>query len=177
MKQEINNKKEILNLTINKDKVDMINNNDVNLIMENIKDIFYEEVFLDNEEQTLEINEGLVFKRIEDYLKGFFNIKNNLPIQEVKEKPPVELEDLFQHPCLPYSKLTYYINNRGKNWMLPTIDDFERLSVNIKKNFQNDLYWSSTPYDHRSYWSFSFKTNKKIIVDINNYCYVILKQC
>lgn len=61
--------------------------------------------------------------------------------------------------------------------MLPTIDDLEHLPVNIKKNFQNDLYWSSTPYDHRSYWVFSFKTNKKIIADINNYCYVILKRC
>ena len=155
----------------------MVNNNDIDLIMEKIKDIFYEEVCIKHNEEldVLEIDEGRFFEKIDDYLKYFFDV--NLKDDDFKEKLPIELEDLFQHPCLPYSKLTYYINNRGKNWMLPTIDDFERLPVNIKKNFQNDLYWSSTPYDHRSYWVFSFKTNKKIIADINNYCYVILKRC
>jgi hypothetical protein len=174
MKQEINNKKEILNLDVNKDRIDMIDNNDVDLIIENIKDIFYEEVFIDNQEQIPQINEGLLFNRIEDYLKRFFNVKKNVIIQDVKEE--IELEEAYNHPCLPYSKLSHYLYNRGSNWSLLTIDDFISLPNNIKKNFNDDLYWSSTPYDHQNYWAFSFKNNKKVIVNINMYCYVILKK-
>jgi hypothetical protein len=174
MKQEINNKKEILNQDVNKDKIDMINSNDVDLIIENIKDIFYEEVFIDNQEQIPQINEGLLFNRIEDYLKGFFSVKKNVHIQEVKEE--IELEETYKHPCLPYSKLSHYLYNRGSNWSLLTIDDFISLPNSIKKNFDDDLYWSSTPYDHQNYWAFSFKNNKKVIVNINMYCYVILKK-
>jgi hypothetical protein len=178
MKQEINNKKEILNQDINKDKIDMINSNDVDLIIENIKDIFYEEVFIDNQEQIPQIKEGLLFNRIEDYLKEFFNVKNNLTVKEIKEaiKEAIELEEAYKYPCLPYSKLSHYLYNRGSNWSLLKIDDFINLPNSIKKNFDDDLYWSSTPYDHQNYWAFSFKNNKKVIVNINMYCYVILKK-
>lgn len=156
----------------------MVNQNDIELMIEKIKDIFYEEVSIKFDEQSgiSEIDEGLFFSRINESLKSFFDVnsKNNtIPI----DRKLIELEDLFEHPCLSYSKVTYYINNRGRNWILPTISDFENLPVEVKKNFTNDLYWSSTPYDHYNYWAFSFKRNKKVIVNINHYCYVILKRC
>lgn len=156
----------------------MVNNNDIDLIIEKIKDIFYDEVCIKRDEEldVLELDEGMFFEKTNDYLKSFFNVnlKNKIIY---RKKFPVELEDLFQHPLLSYDKVTSYVRNRGKHWDLLSIDDFDALPVNIKKNFDNDLYWSSTPYDHHSYWAFSFKTNKKVIVNRNNYCYVILKRC
>jgi hypothetical protein len=157
----------------------MIYDNDLKLIIENIKDIFYEEINIEYIEDSKDppfpqIDEGLFFDRLENYLKNFFNVKeeNKFPLI-VSE---IEWEDIFSHPSFPYSKVPQYIINRGKNWNLPSIDDFICMSNVLKKNFTNDLYWSSTPYDQDSYWAFSFKTNRKIITNKNLYCHVILKR-
>lgn len=156
-----------------------MNNDDLELIIENIKDIFYEEITIEYIDDSSEppfpqVDEGLFFDRLENYLKIFFNLKENNKI--ISNESSIEWEDIFNHPSFPYSKISQYVMNRGRGWDLPSIDDFVRMSNIQKKNFTNDLYWSCTPYDQNTYWAFSFKTNRKIATNKNLYCHVILKK-
>jgi hypothetical protein len=155
----------------------MIREKDMEKIIEDIKDLFYQEVDVDYLDLELdksihaEVNEGKFFFRLQDYLN---NILNNNEVK--KEVLPPQIDLGIIQKGLNYRQCLSFVRNRGYGWDLPTIDDFLNLTSQQKSSFDEDIFWSSTPYDDKNMWCFSFIKNKKIIMEKGFYCNVCLKR-
>ena len=154
----------------------MIPEQDIDKIIEHIKDMFYEEVdieMLEIPDSGLhgEINEGKFFIKVHDYLKNLLN--NN---EEKKVIKKVNIDPMMIQRSINYRQSLSFARNLRNGWELPTIEDFENLHSSIKSKFHDDIFWSSTAYDDEKMYCFSFVKNTKIIMNKGFYCNLALKK-
>lgn len=154
----------------------MLREQDIDKIIENIKDIFYEEVdveMLEVPDSGLhgEINEGKFFIKVHDYLK---HILNNNEEKKIISKADIDYRMIKR--SINYRQSISFVRNQRYGWEIPTIDDFQNLPSLLKSKFHDDIFWSSTPYDDQSLWCFSFTKNKKIVMNKGFYCNLCLKK-
>ena len=153
----------------------MIRESDLDKIIEDIKDIFYSEVDVEclqiDASIHTEVNEGKFFFKLEDYLKQLLN--NN---DTKKNILPTTIDYNMIQKSINYRTSLSFVRNRGYCWEIPTIKDFENLSIIEKSNFTEDIFWSSTIHDEDHIWCFSFVKNKRIIMNKGFYCNLCLKR-
>ena len=154
----------------------MLRERDLEKVIEDIKDMFYEEVNIETLDVPpsglhSEINEGKFFFKLQDYLK---NILNNNEVK--KEILPVNIDSLLIQRGINYRQALSFTRNQGYGWEMPTIDDFLNLSSIQKSRFEDDIFWSSTSHDEQNMYCFSFVKNTKIIMSKGFYCNLCLKR-
>jgi hypothetical protein len=153
----------------------MIRESDLDKIIEDIKDIFYSEVDVEclqvDASIHTEVNEGKFFFKLEDYLKQLLN--NN---DTKKNILPTAIDYNMIQKSINYRTSLSFVRNRGYGWEIPTIKDFENLSIIERSNFTEDIFWSSTAHNEEHIWCFSFVKNKRIIMNKGFYCNLCLKR-